>query len=49
MARYGNGLIEDGLVILTHCDTGALATSGYGTALKGILYVPYEDIAYKIK
>jgi len=33
MAAYGNQLIKKGAVILTHCNTGALATSGYGTAL----------------
>lgn len=33
MAAYGTELIEDGDVILTHCNAGALATAGYGTAL----------------
>ncbi len=33
MAAYGAELIEDGDVILTHCNAGALATAGYGTAL----------------
>jgi methylthioribose-1-phosphate isomerase len=33
MAEYGSRLIEDGDVILTHCNAGALATAGYGTAL----------------
>ena len=34
--RIGNNgatLIEDGSTILTHCNAGALATAGYGTAL----------------
>lgn len=30
---HGNTLIEKGDVILTHCNTGALATVAYGTAL----------------
>lgn len=30
---HGNTLIEEGDVILTHCNTGALATVAYGTAL----------------
>jgi methylthioribose-1-phosphate isomerase len=30
---YGRGLIEDGDRILTHCNAGALATAGWGTAL----------------
>jgi methylthioribose-1-phosphate isomerase len=29
----GAGLVEDGDGILTHCNAGSLATSGYGTAL----------------
>ena len=33
MGEYGNTLIEDGDTILTHCNAGALATGGYGTAL----------------
>jgi len=33
LAQLGAGLIEDGFTILTHCNTGALATAGYGTAL----------------
>jgi methylthioribose-1-phosphate isomerase len=33
MAVFGNDLIQPGAVILTHCNAGALATAGYGTAL----------------
>ncbi len=33
MAGYGNEIIPEGATILTHCNTGALATTGYGTAL----------------
>ncbi|HAS72850.1 MAG TPA: S-methyl-5-thioribose-1-phosphate isomerase, partial [Clostridiales bacterium UBA8960] len=33
MAEYGNTLIGEGDTILTHCNTGALATVAYGTAL----------------
>jgi methylthioribose-1-phosphate isomerase len=33
MAKYGNTLIGHGATILTHCNSGALATAGYGTAL----------------
>jgi methylthioribose-1-phosphate isomerase len=29
----GSGLVPDGAKILTHCNAGALATAGYGTAL----------------
>ncbi len=33
MARHGNKLVPEGATILTHCNTGSLATVGYGTAL----------------
>jgi methylthioribose-1-phosphate isomerase len=33
MGRQGQILIPDGVSVLTHCNAGALATSGYGTAL----------------
>lgn len=33
IGECGATLIEDGDVILTHCNTGALATAGFGTAL----------------
>ena len=33
MGNYGSKLIKNGATILTHCNAGALATGGYGTAL----------------
>lgn len=33
MGRLGAELIPDGATVLTHCNAGALATGGYGTAL----------------
>ena len=33
IGRHGAELIKDGDTILTHCNAGALATAGYGTAL----------------
>ncbi|WAM30612.1 S-methyl-5-thioribose-1-phosphate isomerase [Caldicellulosiruptor naganoensis] len=33
IAEYGNQLIKENSNILTHCNAGALATGGYGTAL----------------
>ncbi|MHB8347808.1 MAG: S-methyl-5-thioribose-1-phosphate isomerase [Acidiferrobacterales bacterium] len=33
MGALGSALIEPGSGVLTHCNTGALATGGYGTAL----------------
>lgn len=42
MAHYGSALIKPGMHILTHCNTGMLATPGIGTAL-GILYRAFEQ------
>ncbi|MFC2032520.1 S-methyl-5-thioribose-1-phosphate isomerase [Chloroflexota bacterium] len=33
ISQLGAELIKDGFTILTHCNTGPLATTGYGTAL----------------
>jgi methylthioribose-1-phosphate isomerase len=33
MGEFGNALVPEGARILTHCNTGALATAGWGTAL----------------
>jgi len=33
IGRYGAEIVPDGATILTHCNAGALATAGYGTAL----------------
>jgi methylthioribose-1-phosphate isomerase len=33
IGRHGAALIPDGRTVLTHCNAGALATAGYGTAL----------------
>ncbi len=41
MGTLGAGLIEDGARILTHCNTGALATAGIGTAL-GAIYKAHQ-------
>ncbi len=38
LSEYGSELIPDGATILTHCNTGPLATTGYGTALGVIIY-----------
>ncbi len=37
IGRYGASLLEDGTGVLTHCNTGGLATSEYGTALSAII------------
>ncbi len=33
IGRHGAPLVPDGKTVLTHCNAGALATAGYGTAL----------------
>lgn len=42
IGRIGSRLIEDNFTILTHCNTGSLATAGFGTALGVIRYAWYE-------
>jgi methylthioribose-1-phosphate isomerase len=42
MARHAAELIEHGSRALTHCNTGGLATGGYGTAL-GAVRAAYEQ------
>ncbi|HJX31479.1 MAG TPA: S-methyl-5-thioribose-1-phosphate isomerase, partial [Thermodesulfobacteriota bacterium] len=42
MGKYGSKLIKNGDIILTHCNAGALATGGYGTAL-GVIRAAKEQ------
>jgi methylthioribose-1-phosphate isomerase len=42
MGRHGSSLVTDGQTILTHCNAGALATAGYGTAL-GVVRAAWEQ------
>ena len=42
MARYGAELIADGDTIIHHCNTGALATVDWGTAL-GVIRMAHEQ------
>lgn len=41
LSELGADLIPDGAAVLTHCNAGALATAGYGTAV-GVLRAAYE-------
>ena len=41
IGQHGAGLLIDGNRVLTHCNAGALATAGYGTAL-GVIYAATE-------
>ncbi len=42
LGRHGAALVRDGQTILTHCNAGALATAGYGTAL-GVVRAAWEQ------
>jgi methylthioribose-1-phosphate isomerase len=42
IGAHGAGLVPDGKRVLTHCNAGALATAGYGTAL-GVIRAAVES------
>ncbi len=42
MGKHGAALIQNGQTILTHCNAGALATAGYGTAL-GVVRAAWDE------
>lgn len=42
MGRFGAKLLQDGDTVMTHCNAGALATGGYGTAL-GVVRAAVEQ------
>lgn len=42
IGRHGAVLVPDGKTVLTHCNAGALATAGYGTAL-GVIRAAVES------
>jgi methylthioribose-1-phosphate isomerase len=42
LSQLGAELIKDGFTVLTHCNTGPLATAGYGTAF-GVIRQAYEQ------
>jgi methylthioribose-1-phosphate isomerase len=42
LSKLGAELIEESFTILTHCNTGSLATAGYGTAL-GVIKMAHEQ------
>jgi methylthioribose-1-phosphate isomerase len=42
MGQHGAPLVPDGKTVLTHCNAGALATAGYGTAL-GVIRAAAES------
>ncbi len=42
IGAFGAGLLQNGDTVLTHCNAGALATGGYGTAL-GVIRAAWEQ------
>ena len=42
IGRHGADLVPDNKIVLTHCNAGALATAGYGTAL-GVIRAAIEQ------
>lgn len=48
IAEHGLSLIEDGDGILTHCNAGPLATSGYGTALGPIILGTERGMKFRV-
>ena len=42
MGQHGAGLLADGDLVLTHCNSGSLATAGVGTAL-GVIKVAHRQ------
>ena len=48
ISEYGLELVKDGDGILTHCNAGPLATSGYGTALGPILLGTERGMSFKV-
>lgn len=47
LGEHGLSLLRDGMSVLTHCHTGGLATSGYGTALAPLLMAPERGISIR--
>ncbi len=48
LSRFGSQLIKDGMTILTHCNTGPLATTGYGTALGVLIFAKEQGKKIKV-
>jgi len=48
IGEVGSKLVYDGDTILTHCNAGALATAGYGTALSVVRHAWYSGKKIKV-
>ncbi|MFQ5571545.1 MAG: S-methyl-5-thioribose-1-phosphate isomerase, partial [Rhodothermales bacterium] len=47
LGENGLSLFEDGMTVLTHCNAGGMATSGYGTALAPFLLSKERGVALR--
>ena len=48
MGEYGLSLLKPGMGLLTHCNAGALASAGYGTALSPVYLGQERDYGFKV-
>lgn len=48
IARYGAPLITPGIGVLTHCNAGALATSGLGTATAPMYLAHHQGVKFSV-
>jgi len=48
MGEHGADLIKEGMGLLTHCNAGALATAGIGTALAPMYVAAQNGISFKV-
>ncbi|MFK5883309.1 MAG: S-methyl-5-thioribose-1-phosphate isomerase [Candidatus Izemoplasma sp.] len=48
IGQFGLSLLKPGMGLLTHCNAGGLATSGYGTALAPMYAGQDEDYDFKV-
>jgi methylthioribose-1-phosphate isomerase len=48
IGRHGATLLKNGATILTHCNAGGLATSGYGTALAPVYVATEQGMKIKV-
>ncbi len=48
LGRHGRTLLKDGMRVLTHCNAGALATAGIGTALAPLYVAKAEGLALEV-
>ncbi len=48
IGRHGAGLIQTGMGVLTHCNAGALATGGIGTATAPMYVAHAAGVSFRV-